>query len=302
MLMPQPQFSREMHTRVPPRVQKIMAQKLERNLPGYMKQYVGPYMQQQVVHPMVNQAMAGSAPVVSVSPTLHPPTGESWRQNHFQPTNSPAPVAPPPAPPAAGQPTAPTDPYTFITQPEAPKQKFQLPGAGSFASRLAYAVGGLAVLLIIFTVIKGVVSGPSSFAIFLPVAQDQQEISHLITNAAQQQNLSVTTQNFVSTAQLTVPSNQTALFQYLANNHYKLNPKSVTLKLNPALDSQLTTAAANANFEPTFQVAMTTQLNSYLKDLQHAYAQTTGKNGRALLSSDYDQAQLLLTQLQQPAS
>jgi hypothetical protein len=301
--MPQPQFGREMHTRVPPRVQKIMAQKLERNLPGYMKQYVGPYMQQQVVHPMVGPAMAGpvAGPSPHVSPTLHPPTGESWRQSHFQPTNSPQPAAPPPAQSSA-QPTPAADPYTFITQPEPPKKGFSLPGGGSLVTRLAYGAGGLLVLLIIFSIAKNLIGGPSKLATFLPVAQDQQQIAHLAIVAAQQQNLPVTTQDFIATAGLTVPSNQTGLLQYLANNHYKVNPKNLTLRINPSLDAQLITAAANTTYDETFRTIMTSQLNTYVNDLKHTYAQTTGPKGRALLSSDYDQAQLLLKQLQQPAS
>jgi hypothetical protein len=304
--MPQPQFGREMHTRVPPRVQKIMAQKLERSVPGYMKQYVGPYMQQQVVHPVIGGQpvagpVAGPPPGASVAPTLHGPTGESWRQSHFLPTNAPQPIAPPPAQ-MPGQPAAPADPYTFITEPAAPKQGFRLPGGGSLVMRAAFAAGGLLVLIILFSVIKNLVVGPSKFTAFLPVAQDQQQIAHLTKAASQQQSLPVTTENFIATAQLTVPSNQSGLLQYLANNHYKVNPKSLVLKVNPSLDTQLTAAAANTTYDETFRTIMAAQLNTYINDLKHTYAQTTGTKGRALLSSDYDQAQLLLTQLQQPAS
>lgn len=306
--MPQAQFGRQMHTRVPPRVQQIMAKKLERSVPGYMKQYVAPYMQQNVVHPdLMPGATSGPTPeLAAVHPVLHPPTGQSWRQTHFQPTNSPTTPQPAqPAPPGqANQATTPDNPYNFITEPmPQPRQALRLPGASSLAIRAAYVVGGLLVLFIIFSVVKNVISGPSSFQAFLPVAQDQQEINHLLANATRQQNqnLSTSTQNFIATAQLSIPSNQSDLLQYLAKNNYKIKPKNLNLKLNASLDSQLMTATANTTYESTFVATMSNQLNGYTSDLNQAFNQTKGKNGHALLSSYYAQAKLLLTQLGQPS-
>jgi hypothetical protein len=305
-----------MHTRVPPRVQQIMTKKLERSVPGYMKQYIGPYMQQNVVHPSIGGGPQGGVmpSVVVAPPTLHPNTGESWRQNHFRPTNSQTPGGVvTPSQPTPTQPTAdvqiapgqplprPAEPYGFITDPEAvPKKQFSPPGAGSLISRVAYVAGGLLILLIVFSFVKGLLSGGSNLTPFLSVAQDQQEIVHLTTNAAQQNQqtaLSVTTQNFIATAQLSIASNQTDLISYLAKNGDKIKPKSLGLKLSAATDAQLTTAAANTTYDSTFQSIMNNQLDRYMNDLKQTFAQTKGKNGRTLLSSQYNQAQLLKNQL-----
>ena len=293
-----------MHTRVPPRVQQIMAKKLERSVPGYMKQYIGPYMQQNVVHPTIggppgNFASPSAPATVQVPPTLHANTGESWRQNHFQPTNAaPANEAPVQAVPGQpGVPPQPAEPYAFITDPVAPKRSFSLPGAGSLPLRIAYVAGGLLILLILFSVVKNLAGGSSGTANFLPVAQDQQEMVHLVTIATKQQGLSTNTQNFVATANLSLGSQSSGLLQYLAKNGYKPKAKLLTQRISPALDSQLAAAVANTTYEQTFQDTMKTQLNTYLGDLTRTYSQTAGKNGRALLNSDYDQAKLLLSQL-----
>ncbi len=302
------QFGRQMHTRVPPQVQQIMAKKLERSVPGYMKKYVAPYMQQNVMHPdlMSGGMAAPGATPQTVHPSLHPSTGQSWRQTHFQPTNGQPPAQPAaPAPSANGPnqpPVSPANPYNFITDSASvPQKRSRLPGASSLAMRLAYVGGGLLVLIILFSIIRNVISGPSSLQAFLPVAQDQQEISHLLDNADKQQNqnFSAAAQNFIATAQLSIPSNQTDLLQYLAKNHYKVNPKDLSLKLSASVDSQLTTAAANSAYESTFVTTMANQLDGYKNDLRHAYAQTKGKNGRSLLNSQFEQAKLLLIQLGQ---
>ena len=120
---------------------------------------------------------------------------------------------------------------------------------------------------------------------------------HLVTIATKQQGLSTNTQNFVATANLSLGSQSSGLLQYLAKNGYKPKAKLLSQRISPALDSQLTAAVANTTYDQTFQDTMKTQLNTYLSDLTHTYAQTSGKNGRALLNSDYDQAKLLLSQL-----
>lgn len=293
-----------MHTRIPPQVQAIMAKKLERSAPGYMKKYVGAYMQQNLLHPQVGGPMPTSG--AAVMPHA-PHANGSWREQHFQPTNSPPPPAQPtatpgsqvvPSQPGQPQPGA-NDPYMFITDPTAiqPRQ-FSLPGSGSRLTQVVYGLGALVLLIIIISIAKSVLSGPPKLAPFVPVAQDQQQMIHLLVATQKQPNLSDSANNFIATAQLSLTSNQADLFRYLSKNNYKVSDKQLALSLNPNLDQQLTTAAANANYEQTLNSIMAAQLNRYLSDLKHAYTTTSGKNGRTLLNSDYDQAKLLLTQLQ----
>jgi hypothetical protein len=132
------------------------------------------------------------------------------------------------------------------------------------------------------------------------VAQDQHELIHLATNASQQQGITTTDQNFAATAQLSLTSAQSVTVKYLVANGNKISLKVLSLKVSTATDAQLTAAAAATTYDQTFQAIMKAKLTTYVSSLQQTYKQTTGKNGRALLNNDYNQAQLLLTQLNAP--
>lgn len=320
------QFYHNRHTYVPPRVERAMARKLEQSVPAGMKKFVGPYMEQNVI----STGMAGNAAALhSPSFTPHPVNPYQLNQNHFQPneespqpsgTVNPGPSSSPGAPSFAPQQPAtqqsspvepaqsptPNSEYDFIVNPEIPKKTSPavslplLSGVGPTLSRIIIAAGGLILLLIVFSLLKGLLtSPPANMALLTSVAQDQQEIVHLASSVTQQQQtpVSTTNKNFATTAQLSVLSSQASLIHYMALNGKKVNLKILSLKINPALDSRLTTAAAATTYDQTFQEIMNNQLTNYIGDLQQAYQQTKGKNGRALLNDCYNQAQLLSTQL-----
>jgi hypothetical protein len=168
-----------------------------------------------------------------------------------------------------------------------------------------YVGGGLVVLLILFSIVKGLLGGGSNLTPFISIAQDQQELIHLTTNATQQQSQgqSMTTidQNFAITSQLSITSAQAAIIKYMATNGKKVNTKTLSLRINTATDTQLTGSAAAGNYDQTFQAIMKDKLVAYSNGLKQAYKQTSGPKGRTLLADDYRQAQLLLVQLNQPA-
>src|SRR6185437_13120558 len=91
-----------------------------------------------------------------------------------------------PMPPAS--PNMPTTPqpndYSFILAPAAPPKQSLFPG-NSPAGRLAVVLGVLLVLVIIFVIIKGLLGGSSNQPALTSVAQDQQEIIHLVSSAGQ---------------------------------------------------------------------------------------------------------------------
>lgn len=230
----------------------------------------------------------------------------------MQPDSSyppPPPVGPPIQPSGApsGDGTPPPD-YGFITQPpKPPRRGLTLPGNGSPLMRIVIVLGGLLVLLILFVVIKGLLSGGGNTQALTTVAQDQQEMIHIITNgttaATQQQAvLSSADQNFAATAQLSLTSAQKQLVAYLKTNGKKISLKTLNLKISPAIDQQLTTAASNSTYDTTFKQVMQSKLTNYEAALKAAYKQTKGRKGRQLLSNEYNGAQLLLTQLNSPAS
>lgn len=163
--------------------------------------------------------------------------------------------------------------------------------------RAVYIAGGLLVLLVIFIIIKGLFGGGSNLTPYDTVAEDQQELIHLVVNASQQTNTTVADQNFAATAQLSLTSSLADTVKYLANNGQKISTKILDSKVSTATDTQLVNAASAGTYDQTFQQVMQGKLTAYISDLQQAYRQTSGKNGHALLSDEYKQAQLLLTQL-----
>jgi hypothetical protein len=192
--------------------------------------------------------------------------------------------------------------YEFIVNPGArPKRTpLSLPG-GSLLKRVLVACGALFGLIVLIIIIKGLLGGGTDFTSFITVAQDQQELIHLSTNATQQQGLDTTSQNFAITAQLSLTSAQAQLLTYLKGNHQAVSAKVLNAKVSASLDSQLTTAASNSTYDSTFQQIMQNQLASYQQALSGAY-KTAGPVGKKLLSSDYNDAQLLLKQINSPAS
>jgi hypothetical protein len=326
---------------IPKHAERAIAQHMEKTMPGQFKKYAGSYVQQKVMsqHMAIAGAAPQSMPAMP-SPAGHGPSPNLSPHGQFHPSAAPPapqpvppaapgstvyPVAPPqPQPlPPPGQPAAPdpaqapmypggqpqpvvsqSQPYDFITNPEQPSSRRalpSLPGISPTAMRAALIAGGLVALLILFIVIKGLLSGGGNLPSFVSVAQDQQELIHLATNASQQHGTTTGNQNFAATASLSLTSSQAAIVQYLAANGQKVNAKVLGLKISAATDSQLTAAAAATTYDQTFQQIMKTDLTAYLSRLQQTYKQTTGGKGRALLSDDYKQAQLLLTQLNAPS-
>lgn len=208
--------------------------------------------------------------------------------------NAPYSPAPPPQP----------HEYEFIVNPNKPSRRNLnlMPTGASLPVRVAVIGGGLFALLVIFLIIKGLLSGGGNTQALITVAQDQQQMIHLATNAGQQTGLSITNQNFAVTAQTTLTSAQTQLVTYLKTNGHKVGAKTLSLKVSTNLDQELTTAAGNSTYDSTFRETMQTQLNDYQQALRTAYQQTKGPKGRKLLSDQFKGAQLLKQQLNAPAS
>ncbi len=302
---------------VPPNVQKQMAQHMEQTMPNHLKEYINPYMQQQVVPQHLASVPLGQPTHFTPHPPspslenavqpLHP--FEDQTQAVSQPQQiSPQMQGPQPAvqPQAYGN----QGPYEFITNPatsERPASMLpSLLNGKSLRTRIIVLGGGLVGLLIIFSILKGLLAGSFDVQPFLAVLQDQQELIHLSTEANQsstgQASLPASYQGFIATTQLTVTSVQSQLITYLALNKQQVSPKQLNLKISTATDTQLTGASASGNYTATFQQIMSSQLNTYTADLRSAYAQTTGKKGRAQLNDDYKQARLLIKQLNQAGS
>lgn len=192
--------------------------------------------------------------------------------------------------------------------PARPHRGLHLPGVGGNTSpiiKIGATLAGLLLIVIIFAIAKSLFSGGGNTAALTTVAQNQQSMIHIIENgpgadSQQQAPLSDNTQNFAATADASLNSAQQQLIQYMKNNGKKVSLKTLNLKIDSAIDQQLTTAAGNSTYESTFKQVMQSQLVNYEKSLRAAYQQTSGPKGRALLSQEFDGAQLLLQELNMP--
>jgi hypothetical protein len=225
----------------------------------------------------------------------------------------PTPQAPPPFsgpayPPQPNQP--PPSHYDFIINPSGPAKssKINLPiGGNSLVKRLLLSLLGLSALLIIFVVVKGLfVTSSIDLPSLLTVAEQQQELIHITTsatnNASQHGSLTTTDQNFTTTAQLAIGSQQSQLVAYLKTNGHKLTAKQLNLKVSTSIDTELTAALAASTFDQTYDQVVQQQLIIYEKDISQAYALNTGAKGRTLLKADFTGAKLLFEQLSAPGS
>ena len=135
---------------------------------------------------------------------------------------------------------------------------------------------------------------------FLELAQDQQQIIIVAKTADEQPTLSSVNRNSAITTLSSTTTDQSATIEYMAKNGKKVKPKDLEKTVNPALTEQLTASVAAGTFDSTYKEVMATQLAAYSKNLKSVYEQTGGQNGRELLEKNYQNAQLLLQQLNTP--
>jgi len=195
----------------------------------------------------------------------------------------------------------PTPDYSFLTEQPQPQKRSLLPGGNSLAVRVGVVAGGLLVLIILFAIVRGLLSGGKNYDSFVVITQQQQEMIHLTTAASEQDSLSENVKNFAITAQLGLTTDQSKTISYLKKNGVKVKSKTLAQGVKVSLDTQLQAAATANNYESTFKQVMHDQLESYLTALRQTYANTSGSHGRQLLSQDYDNAALLLNQLNTPS-
>jgi hypothetical protein len=213
----------------------------------------------------------------------------------------PAPAPPPGQLPTPVQPPAGPNPdYGFIMSPEATPPKRKLPGANSLLAKIVIVAGALILLLIIFSVVRGLLKGSNNFPEYTSLAQDQQSMVHITTDAANQTSISTTNKNFAVTAQTSLSSDQTQILKYLAQNKVKVKQKTLNQKIDPAVDKQLDDAVATNSYDSTFKQVMQAKLTAYTQKLKSTYNHTKGKHGRQLLSQEYANAQLLIDDINSP--
>jgi hypothetical protein len=187
-------------------------------------------------------------------------------------------------------------PYDFfMAPPAAPKRGLNLLlGGQSFRKRLLVVIGVVVVSCLVIALVSSLLGGSTYVTQFEVVAQDQNELIRVATEAASQTSLQ-TTLNLAETVQLSLTSAQQQLLTYLQVNGHALSTTQLSAPKALKTDQALTAAEAASNFDPVFAGIMQTGLQSYAQDIKTAYA-VAGPKGKLLLQKDYSGAQLLLTQ------
>lgn len=215
-----------------------------------------------------------------------------------------------PNPMPTPQPIAPSQPavnplgngYDFLNTPTPNKNPILNLGGTSKLGKIFILLVGLVVIIIIFAIIKSIFTvSPFAQTDWLKVVYRQDEIIHILSNDIQtsqeQSNLNLNDQNFASTASLVLANDQSKTLLYLKNNRVKLNKNITTLVITTNPDSQLTNALQTNNFDQVFKTVMLSELQIYETKLISAYKTTHGVKGKALLTNNYNNAQLLIKQL-----
>jgi hypothetical protein len=303
-----------------PSLEAAISNEVQSNLPDHLKAYAGAYVNQQVTQPtMQNNAsqMSGQRAV--------PPRPDLQRRDHnlgfgeqhtaeisglpvaaqtrFE-DSSGRPTVPQVLTQTPNQPQNQQNPvqhpaYDFILNPEQPAQTGKpvktpgLPGGSSILVRSLTFGGGLILLIIIGVVIKSVLSSSGNFPMLLSVVQDQQELIHISNEASAEPDISSTNQTFASTINLVFSDSASNLSSYLSSTKHKISTKEAELKQNPTIDTDIRSAESAGDFNQYYNQVASAQMNQYLADLKTAYRATKTSEGRALLSSDYNQAILL---------
>ena len=299
--------SRDMHTYIPPQVQKAMTEQMQRTMPAHMQQYVGAYMEQNVMHssqPQVKPASHRSFKPPTQGFDTHKMYKEFQQKqddsqyqqagNYGYDQNQSGQQF------NQGQQNGnydPNNPYGFILNPEQPKSsKFNF--NASLPVKILAGLGLFLVVLIVGSILKGAIFGNGSIPeSYVAVAQDQQAMIAILDSNDNQQNLKNSTQAFAITAQMSLSTSQSQLIKYMQLNKKKVSPKTLALKISPTTSKQLQDSIAASTYDSTFREIMKTKLNQYKQQLKATYVEATGQKGRALLDDSYNQADLLLIQL-----
>jgi hypothetical protein len=301
---------------IPQAVERQLSSQLQKSMPEHLRQYSDAYVQQKIVDPSLASPM--QAPGTTIRP--HPPVPDLLKRDHSIPFGEqhtvemnvdphasarPAPEQPAPraALPQDEGPKPPTYDFIFNPNEQKPSQDSKLPslpGLNANFSKIILALIGAILVVFVVGLIKNAVSGPGNYPYLLSVLQDQEELMHLVSNSTQQQqqDISGTNLNYAWTTDMAMTSSSTQLLNYLAANGHKVkSAKLLMQKISPADDQTLANAELAGTYNQEFAQVNTTLLQGYINDLKTAYNYTTGVHGRALLSSDYNQAVLLLTQV-----
>lgn len=207
-------------------------------------------------------------------------------------------VVPPLQPSASVVPNSGHNPYEFIMVPNTKPKHALLGGGQKSPIKLLAVVGGGAILLIIIgVIITSLIPSSSSTTSLTTIAQEQQEIMR-VAQLGEGQATSETTRGLAYTVDLSVGTSQTKVLKYLGDHNKKLSVKELALKKDSSSDATLTAAQASNTYDSALEKLLTTQLQTYLSDLQQAYKTSSGAVAKSVIQSSFSAGKSLLSQAQ----
>jgi hypothetical protein len=187
--------------------------------------------------------------------------------------------------------------YDFILNPQqAPKKRLNLPfGGDSFFAKVAFIVGGALLLMIVLAVIINLFfGGQTNVDKLVSVTQSEQEIIRLSAEGGNATSQPV--KDAAVTTRLSVTTHQKQWLAFLARHGRELKNEQLNLKEDPTTDNKLKLAQQTSTFDTTYITIMRSQLEAYADELRTAHSGMSNKADRDLLSTQYDEVQLLLKQ------
>lgn len=194
------------------------------------------------------------------------------------------------------------NPYDFILNPPKPPKQTplaKLPGGNNpFVLKIALLVGAAIILMIILAIVASLLTkgNQANVTALTDIAETQSELVRVadqgVSNAGQQG-----VKNLAISAKLTIKTQQMQLLNYMSGQGMKVSAKQLTLKRNAQTDQKFTTAQQTSTFDTVFAQEMQSELQSYATSLKQLFNTATGENERNLLSTDYTQTQLLISQV-----
>lgn len=186
------------------------------------------------------------------------------------------------------------DPYGFITNPEqSAKRKISFHFGNTPGQRLVIVGVGFLLLIIIFVFLLSVFNRASNAQKdrLISMAQTQTEIARVAELAGRETD-DANTRSLAINVQLTLESDLQEINDLLAKRGVKLKQKTLDLGKDEATDKALEEAAANNQFDETFNSILKDQLDKYKTLIKSAY-DDGGRLEKQTLQQNYDDVALL---------
>lgn len=285
---------------IPQHAEKAMSQHLQKNLPSHLKKYADPYLYQNVVSPGVSgnspafspASASPSAPQQSARPlsnTLGPRQAFSGNNDTSRAadTQSGSGQAPPDS--------SDTDPYGFIMDPQKPPRRpFTLPG-NSMGIRVAFAAGGLIMLIILFSIGSSFLNKSSNLQKqkLLSLAQTQSEIVGVVNTASEKINDKDLLYR-AATVKITLESSQQQVISALQKRGKKKIKEKELNVTNPADDAVLSEGEQNGRYDEAYTQLLQKLLSDYQRKLKAVYDSGTVSE-KEIATNANEQIKMLLT-------